>query len=116
MALEFRQSGDLAYDKVFGPQSQPGADRRIVAGFEERFEPEAAEDAGELFPTPNAGGKILPRHRVADADKVRRPARGAAFGCGEDKVGRRTLECAKRRAVNRVDNDRDASAAGGKSA
>jgi hypothetical protein len=62
----------------------------------------------------DAGGDVLPGHGVGDDDEVVGDAGRDALGPGEEGVGGGALERAEGRAVDGVEDDRDAGLPGGK--
>jgi hypothetical protein len=103
--LELKRRAILPTTKSVGREAQARPQFRVVARRQERFEREAAEDAGELLRPADARRQILSRHGVGHADEVSGDFGGAPFGGAKKQVGDRPLKGAERRAVNRVNND-----------
>ena len=56
VALELEKAGDFSDHEIFRLESEPFAEREIVAGIEERLQGKATEYARELIRLADAGG------------------------------------------------------------
>lgn len=108
VTFELEQAGDLADDQMFRGQTEPRAQGEVIPGPEKRFEIKAAEDPGELRPTPNASREVLARHCVCHDDEMGCATTGPLFRGTEEAIGGRSLELTKGRAVDGMDDDWDA--------
>ncbi len=102
--------------KSSGSNTVSGAERKVVFRSEKRFELKAAEDFRVLRRPADAGGEVLLLHRIGNDDEMTRDAGSIFFGGAENEIGGGILKIAKRRAVNRVDDDGNTGASGGEPA
>jgi hypothetical protein len=116
VTFEGEEAGDHADDEMIIAETEAFSEGRVRAGFEEWGEVEATEDAGELVGAADAGGEVLLGHGIRDRDEMRGGAGGDGLGDAEGGIGGSFLEWAERWAMDGVDNDGDAGAAGGEAA
>ncbi len=116
VAFEFEEASDFPDDDISHLEPELGSELRVISGREERFECKAAQDTGELIGAADARGKVLDLHGLSDNDEVVGDVCRTAFSAPEEGVGEGALEGAEGRAVNGMNDERDAGARGGEAA
>ena len=110
VAFEFEEAADFADDEMIFFKSEFFAQRQIIRRVEKWFQIETAENAREHCRFSDSGGEIKSGHRVGGAEKMVGDFGGATLGGGENKIGERALKISERRAVDVMDDDRNARA------
>ena len=87
VAFEGEEPGDFPDDKVFLAETELMTEVGSGPRLEERGEVESAENAGVLAGSSDAGGKVLPGHRLRNRNEMGRGAGGDFLGGTEGGIG-----------------------------
>ncbi len=110
--LQFEQARELANDNILRPDAEFRSQSRVIIRTEKWFEIEAAENFSVLLLTSNSSSQVLLLHRLGDNDKMGCDLSGESFRQAESSVAHPSLERAKGRPMNSMNDYRHPGTSG----